>query len=222
MQNNVAFFDFCETLVDFQTADAFVDFVRRKDSNVWMNSLERIQLLLRRIHVIQVLEILTKHKYSLNKRFKLLQLRYKKRDELEDLAKRYYEDEIKPHFISKLLSILEAEQLAGSKVCLISGGYNLYLKYFVEEYHIDHLISTRIQFRNNTCTGMFDGLDCLRENKILLLNMFYHNKNEFQSRSYSDSISDLPLLKWTNEGYGISRRESQEWISKNNLKEIIW
>ena len=28
MKNKVAFFDFCDTLVDFQTGDAFIDFIR--------------------------------------------------------------------------------------------------------------------------------------------------------------------------------------------------
>ena len=35
-REKVAFFDFCETLVDFQTADAFCDYVRERTKKTKM------------------------------------------------------------------------------------------------------------------------------------------------------------------------------------------
>lgn len=219
--NKVALFDFCETLANFQTADAYVDFVRENLNDKRMWRLERIQNFLRKIKLIRVAEKLTKYKYSINKRIKLWQLRGIAVDDLQNLADRYYEERIKPDIISGLLERLLTLKKQGYSVFLVSGGYDFYLRCFAEEYELSGVISTRIGVKNGICTGMFDGIDCLRDGKIYLLNKYFTIKPKY-SVAFSDSISDVPFLNWATKGYVVSKKKHQEWIDDYNFNEIIW
>ena len=219
--NKVALFDFCETLVNFQTADAYVDFVREKLQVKRMNRLERIQNCSFSRRIIWVAERITGYHYSLNKRLKLLQLRGLSCDILQKLAKDYYYSVIKHNFIPELIDRMIELRNNGFDIYMVSGGYDVYLRYFVEEYCLTGLISTRIGFYNKKCTGKFDGIDCLREGKIILLDKCFKTRPAF-SMAFSDSVSDLPFLRWADEGYVVSRNIPQEWAKENKLKEILW
>lgn len=219
--NKVALFDFCETIANFQTADAYVDFVREKLQNKRMCRLERMQNCLRKLKLIQVIDKLTKYRYSINKRIKLYQLRGQSYFELRELALEYYQERIRPNFIPSMLEKLLKLKEQGYSVLLVSGGYDIYLQYFVDEFALIGLISTKVEFKDDVCTGKFDGIDCLRGGKIELLNQFFKEKPNY-SVAFSDSISDLPFLKWVNEGFVVSHNKHQIWSEINNLKEIIW
>lgn len=217
----VALFDFCETIANFQTADAYVDFVREKLGDKRMCRLEKMQYCLRKMKIIQIGEKITRYKFSINKRLKLWQLRGHSIVELQGLARDYYQERILPNFIPEMLTkLLELKNL-GYSVLLVSGGYDIYLQYFVDEYALSGCISTQIGFKDGICKGTFDGIDCLRDGKIILLNRFFTVKPSF-SMAFSDSKTDLPFLKWVDEGYVVSRNKHQKWSSKYNLKEIVW
>ena len=219
--NKIALFDFCETIANFQTADAYVDFVRERLNDSRMCRWERVQCFMRTIKVIQIIEKLTRYRFSINKRIKLWQLRGYKLSELQELAKDYYEERIKPNFIPEMVEKLWALKDQGYSIYLVSGGYDIYLRYFAEENDLSGVISTKVGFKGDVCTGKFDGIDCLRDGKTILLNKYFSSKPAF-SVAFSDSKSDLPFLKWVDEGYVVSRNKHQEWSTKNKLKEIIW
>ena len=219
--NKIALFDFCETIANFQTADAYVDFVRERLNDSRMCRLEKAQCFLRTIKVIQIIEKLTKYSFSINKRIKLWQLRGLNLSELQALAKDYYQERIKPNFIPEMIEKLLKLKAQGYSIFLVSGGYDIYLHYFAEENDLSGVISTKIGFKGDVCTGKFNGIDCLRDGKTFLLNQYFSSKPTF-SVAFSDSKSDLPFLKWVDEGYVISRNKHQDWSTKNKLKEIIW
>ena len=220
--NKVALFDFCETLTDFQTADAYVDYVRKHIGTARMKRIETIQQVLVKTKIIRAFEKLTCNKYSLNKHLKLYQLKGLLRDSLETMAKYYYEEEIKPHFIDEVLCILQERKKQGWEIVLVSGGYDIYLKYFAQEFGINKVISTRIKFNGLQCQGNFDGMDCLNENKVMLLNKIYGKCIFIESEAYSDSKNDLPFLNWADKGFVISKDTHQSWIDNYSYNEIIW
>ncbi len=219
--NKVALFDFCETIANFQTADAYVDFVRERLNDSRMYRLEKVQRFFRTIRVIQIIEKLTRYKFSVNKRIKLWQLRGHKLSELQGLAKEYYQNRIEPNFIPEMIEKLLELKVQGYSIYLVSGGYDIYLRCFAEDYGLSDVISTKIDFKDDVCTGKFDGIDCLRDGKVKLLNLFFYSKPSY-SVAFSDSITDLPFLKWVNEGFVVSRDCTQKWANNNNLNEIIW
>lgn len=217
----VAFFDFCETLANFQTADAYVDFVREHIGTKRMYRLERVLYFFYKFRFLQILDRLTCRRFSLNKKFKLFQLKGIGLSTLDEMAYLYYMQMIKPNLIGELIETLKRYHNSGYLIILVSGGYHIYLKYFAQEYPVDEIISTKIQFKNGVCTGKLDGLDCLGKNKILLLNIRFR-ENSAESVAFSDSITDLPFLKWVKKGFVVSKKEHQNWVDKYNLKEIIW
>jgi HAD superfamily phosphoserine phosphatase-like hydrolase len=109
-------------------------------------------------------------------------------------------------------------------ILIVSGGYAPYIKYFSEINKLHYSFATEIEFNNNKATGKFIGKDCLYAQKVLLLNQYLkENALDFdKSVAYSDSITDLPLLKWANKAYVVSKNTSQKWAKENGLNEIIW
>lgn len=213
--NKIAFFDFCETLVNFQTADEFVRFTYKK---VYNRELEINKFYAK---ILFFLDGITRYRFSLNKRAVLRKLKGLTYHQIDTCAKIYYDEVIKPNFIQKLIDVLNKKKVEGYNIVIVSGGYNVYLKYFAKEFYVTDVISTRIGFRNEICTGKFDGIDCLNFNKVSLLDKIY-NSIELYSEAYSDSITDIPFLKWANEGYVVSRNYQQSWNNKYKFKEIVW
>lgn len=221
----LALFDFCETLVNFQTADAFIDYVRNKKGNTSMRSLNGILNLLRRIKVLTVL-----NKFfpgaSLSKKLKLFQIRNMSLESLDHFAELFYKDKIRTNLISPAMEELIRLAKEGYEICLVSAGYSIYLKYFIMEYQIPHLISTEIAFDRygKRCLGTIYGKDCIREEKVNRLNIYFKDKelNLDESISFSDSITDVPMLLYTGNAVVVSKEKSQEWGKQNKFKEIIW
>jgi len=110
-------------------------------------------------------------------------------------------------------------------IWILSGGYDIYIKYFVHEFKLDGLVSSQIKFSNtHKCLGKLSGIDCLSENKIVLFakQVDLGSIDLKNSYAYSDSETDLPMLKLVGNGIVISKYFSQEWAAKNTLKEIVW
>jgi len=219
--DKVAFFDFCETLTDFQTADAYVRFVREKYGNDRMRRIEAFQLILKRSKILGILQRLYGKKGNVNKLITAFQLRGRKENELKRYAHEYYEELIKPHFIKDVLNILIEKKKQGYKVGLVSGGYGIYLEYFATEYNLDFVLSSNIEFRNGICTGKLLGPDCLNDNKLLYLKRLFIDP-PLDSVAFSDSQSDIPLLQYASKGVVISRNKHQDWVDNYNFREIIW
>lgn len=221
MQNNdkVALFDFCETIANFQTADAYVKYVQ-SHSNVSNKHIIYLHSLFNKLRVFSIARRI-KPKGSLEKRFFLKQLKGRSNEELERLAKDYYLNEVKPNLIEPVVAELKYLQNEGYNCYVISAGYDIYLKYFCEEFGITDLLSTKIEFVDGICTGKFDGMDCMFEYKIKYINSAIKGDTK-QWFAFSDSVTDLPMLELVGNPIVISRNHSQKWAEKNNFKQIIW
>jgi len=221
----VAFFDFCETLVNFQTADIFIDYVRKKNGSLYMLVLNAIFLLSVRLRVMAILERIIPEK-SFSKRLKLLQIRNLSYEVLDQIADEFYRNIIKPNLILPVLTEMQKLAKQNYDICLVSAGYSIYLKYFVQDFHVPHLISTEIAFDmpRNRCLGKIAGKDCIRAEKVKRITAHFDGEdiNLSESISISDSISDLPMLLLTGKAVVVSKGRSQQWILKNDFREIIW
>lgn len=217
--NKVALFDFCETIANFQTADAYVRYVQShsKPTNLYVRYAHAIMARLRIMSIWRRLQ----PKGSIDKRLMLLQLRGRTYNEMDSLAKEYYENQIKPNMISPVLSELDRLKAEGYACYVVSAGFDIYLKYFCEEFGIDGLLCTKIEFQKNICTGRFDGQDCMFEYKIDYINSTIKgDKNKWYA--FSDSITDLPMLELVGNPVVVSRGQSQEWAENRKYKQIIW
>lgn len=218
---DIVIFDFCETLCNFQTADAFVDYVRGVIGSPAIQKREDLNLFLRKTRIASIAEIMTSHKLSVLKRLKLWQLKGVREEIVKECALGYYQDVVRPNLIESTLKILKEYQDKGCLIYLISGGYEQYLRYFVKEYEIDSLISSKISFSNGYCMGKLDGVDCVCNNKVKLLKANLDIKQNRIIASYSDSKSDIPILSIANHPFVVSKKH-QVWAEREKFNEIYW
>jgi HAD superfamily hydrolase (TIGR01490 family) len=220
-----AFFDFCETLVTFQTADAFVDYVRNRQRESYMHIINFILKVLNKIRVL-VLANKIWSGLALSKRLKLIQLRGMTYSQLDNLAKDYYFEKIKPELISQVLKEMLELEKAGYEICIVSAGYEIYLKYFAKDFNISHVIATKINFyeQSQICAGTFFGKDCIKDEKVTRITGYFSGtKVDFNnSIVFSDNISDLPMMQLAGNGVVVSKGKSKSWVQDYGFKEIIW
>lgn len=221
MQNKdkVALFDFCETIANFQTADAYVRYVQGHSAPT-NKGVRMLYNILNKSRVLGVVRRL-KPKGSIDKRFILKQMKGRTFDEMDRLAKEYYQNKIKPNMIAPVVAELKRLQSEGYSCYVISAGYDIYLKYFCEDFRIDGLLSTKVEFKDGICTGKFDGQDCMFEYKIDYINSAIQGDRR-QWFAFSDSVTDLPMLELVGNPVVISCGKSQKWAEKRNIKQIIW
>ena len=219
--SRIAVFDFCETVADFQTATAFVDYVRENSKKTSVRLWHALYVIMLKSQLIRIMDGLTGHRYSISKHIKLWQLRGLAQEQIQTIAERFYNERVEPHLIKVVVSKMQNLQREGYKVGLSSGGYGVYLKFFVEKYGLDFCHCSEIQFRNERCMGKMEGKDCMREEKTRRLNRSF-GPSPTGSVAFSDSESDLPLLLWADKGVVVSRGFHQKWIEKYKFIEIIW
>ena len=185
-KKTVAIFDFCETIVNFQTADPFVDFTSKKNIR---NKL---------IDIFCYFVARTPFVNKMHKRLKLLKL--------FGLTKEYFEKILRYSEIKVIIDRINYHKKRGDLIIIASGGYNSYLEVFGSAMDISIIVSTEILFRNNICMGLINGPDCLNENKKtkLLKVINWHSIDEANSFFYSDSLSDLPMFKIVKNGFLVS------------------
>lgn len=221
----IAFFDFCNTLVSFQTADPFIDYVRKLNGNYYMRFLEFILQILIKSRIIAIFNKFMPD-FLIEKKLKLIQLRGMTHEKLDFLARSYYKDMIKPNMIESIITELKILENQGYEICIVSAGYSIYLKYFIQDFQIRHIISTEIEFNEETkkCSGFIKGRDCTgHQKKISIYSYFPLNEINFKDCiSFSDSIGDLPMLLLTGKAVVVSRSFPQSWAHRYKFKEIIW
>jgi HAD superfamily hydrolase (TIGR01490 family) len=219
---NLVVFDFCETLVGFQTADRFIDYVIEKErygKYRWVGFATRILSKLRFIAIVNKFS----PKLNLAKRLKLFQIRGVENDRVEVLARDFYEQELMTNLIAPLYELFEHHIKQNDYVMLISGGYAPYIAVFIEQHGLNRYFATEIGISDGKVTGFFLGKDCLFEQKVILLNEFLTNNSVLFAKSivYSDSSTDVPLLQWADEGIVVSRHKPQSWARTYGFKEIV-
>ena len=222
-KEKIALFDFCETLVSFQTADAFVRFVGEATGSARVSRMMRIHHFLDRKGINGRLSKLFPES-SPGKRLVARGLKGFREDALDELAGRYYAQRLRPALIPEVVGRLRSLQRDGWRIVLVSGAYDSYLRFFAREYGIaqDDILATHLRFRKGVCTGTFDGKDCMYGNKIDYLERRF-SREACESMAFSDSASDLPLLRWADRGVLVRRRSRPApWNAQYGFTELIW
>jgi HAD superfamily hydrolase (TIGR01490 family) len=213
-------FDFCETLCKTQTANNFIEFCNNKlkRKNFYISSLSYLS------SNILIIKIISKlfPKFNFSKKVKLYSLKGVTQNELTPIAKEYF-NFLLNNLNLEIVTLLYNHVNNDDHVIIVSGGYFNYLTYFKDHFNIKAILASNILFRNNTCTGILEGKDCMFDEKIFYIENYIkkYNLNFENSVCYTDSISDISLLKWVGIPVVVSNKESQSWVKKNNFKEII-
>lgn len=216
IKEKIAFFDFCDTLVPFQSADAYVKYVIKHCGLKKVRIRRILYLLLQKFNLLNLFLKLTK---MTHKELFLLQIKGVSYVVMDEMAKRFYKEYIADNLIEKTYNELKKLQQEGHRIVLVSGGYDLYLHYFAVNNNVKDMdvVATNLLFKNGVFTGKMDD-DCMNENKVTRLERLF-DKNKICSIAYSDSLSDLPLLRWVDEAYlVIPSSEKNKMKTQYNFK----
>ena len=183
--------DICNTLVKFQTANAFIEYVIER---IYPQKRIILTFLKKTYAVSAFKKVFNKVGYPL--KFVLLSLiKETQKEELDVLAKEFFEYLILPSFNSDVLMFLEKHKKA--EVIIVSGGYDTYLKYVANFIGASSLVSSELAFsKDGKFTGRLKGSDCVGINKVIKLSErgILHCLDFERTAVLSDSISDIPLF----------------------------
>ncbi len=211
--NQIHIFDFCETLVNRQTADGFVNFVleHKETPNFYLR--RTFLTLIDFLSSLKFFIILNKcfGENSFEKGLRLYSLINLDEVYLNQLALKF-SNSLKNNLNNNVWKVFEKTDKNNRIIC--SGGYNLYLKYFFAEHDVKNLICTEFEFKNNRFTGFWEGKDCMRNEKVKRLEKLGLKKGQIEITVYTDSSSDLPLLNYADNGIVVGKNQKPFWANK--------
>ena len=124
------------------------------------------------------------------------------------------------------LKLLHEHYEKEHKLLLASATNELIVKPIAKRLEIKNVIATKVEFKNNKCTGEFIPPSALGEGKLQLVKswMKYKQRNSFSRVTfYSDSINDLPLfyLKAVEFPIAVNPDQTLEEIARDRGWKII-
>ena len=210
----VALFDFCETLVSFQSADPYLRYVLEKakirvpNKRLNINFINRVYF-----HLFNI---------SICKNTLLRLTKGVPFSRMNEYAGQYYEERIKPGLIKDSIALLRKLQQEGYKIYIVSAGFDIYIKYFAQDFNVDKIICSRIKFDNGISSGKLDGVDLIGSRKTEVLTKKFNLKSlkAEDSVAVSDSRSDLPLLNYCKRKIVVCQKRPA-W-STNEMEVLLW
>ena len=119
-------------------------------------------------------------------------------NEINEVIHPFVEKIIEPMINIFALKLLHEHYEKGHKILLASATNELIVKPIAKRLEIKNVIATKVEFKDNKCTGEFIPPSALGEGKLKLVQSWIKNsqyKNFTGVTFYSDSINDLPLME---------------------------
>lgn len=187
MSREVSIFDFCETLVNFQTHDFFVrdylEFRKRWAKVIYWYILKTLPAKI----IFKV--------FGKNPKPHIVRLLKKEaRADVEAFSKFYARSLIK----HTNQNILERMKGAAKKadIFIVSGGLEVYIEDYLEVLNLGFsvtVLSNKLEVRDGVLTGKYCDVDCMAGEKVVRLNAVCQKCSVMDV--YSDCMSDAPLFK---------------------------
>ncbi len=205
--------DFCETIVSIQTADDFIFFVLKENKIKFL----LLKSLKRFLNIKIVSFILSRLAIKVN--FKKISAFFLKgiSESVLNIKGDLYANLVLTKLINKeVISKIKNEYNNEQKI-IVSGGYDYYIKHIMMSQGISidtYLCSKLEKNKKNILTGKIE-FDCMEMNKLIALNRIGISPSPNNDLiTFTDSISDLPLIKISNKTYFIHENNIRYSISK--------
>ena len=209
----LAIFDFCDTLVNFQTADEFCKYVLKKESKY---SFLKIDRFFESYYLYRLFSKLGFSRLS-QKRLLLRGLKGLTRSKIEFYGEQFVQDRIENQLNRDVFQRLLAHIEAGDIVVINSGGYEAYLLHFSHKHKIEFTFSTQFKYVNDIFSGEIHGNDCLGREKIRRMNdTNLLGKSYSDIYVYSDSVTDTPIFDLATRRVAVIKHNTTpKWCQSN-------
>lgn len=209
----LAIFDFCDTLVNFQTADQFCKYVLKKESKF---SFLKIDRLFEQFYFYRLFAKMGFTHFS-QKKLLLRGLKGLSKAKLELYGEQYVQDVIENQLNRDVFLRFLGHLEKGDIVLINSGGYEAYLQYFSNKYQIEFTFSTQFKYVNNIFSGVIEGADCLGQEKVKRMKeKTLLDKNYSDIYVYSDSVTDMPIFNLATRRVAVIKHSiTPKWCQSN-------
>lgn len=134
--------------------------------------------------------------------------------ELKSIVKSFYKEKVESILYEDGIKAIKDFKAKGYKIYLISASPEFYVYEFYNIKEVDKVIGTKFSMENGKFSSKISGENCKGEEKVKRLmeeikkdNIEVDFKNSYM---FSDSLSDLPLLKLVGKGYLINYKKNHE------------
>lgn len=190
----IAFFDFCETLVPFQTGDMFLRHAIVRNAPV----LKRIAAIILSTRVVRKVVLILAPNRTMRDWLMPMTRGIAAAD--IDATARDYAAFLRASFNPEMERLLFKHRDNGARIVVISGGYEEYLRYVFDENTPAVVVGSRLQYCDGVATGALDGPACLGAQKVKRLEQVLDTPIDRDgSWVYSDCDSDAPLFGMVNK-----------------------
>lgn len=221
-KKTVAIFDFCETLVDLQTADEFVIFIHKNNLLPKLNRwIYNSWIWLKKLRIIAVYDRIFR-KSPIEKKWLLYSLNGLSESFINTQAE-LYAAWLKSRINENIWNEFKQTKLNSDLVLVCSGGYDNYLYPFFKEYEVP-VIATQLKIVNGKFSGVIEGLDCLGSEKVKRIEKRFGIDfwNDYTIDFYSDSITDMPLFERSNRKLVAYNIKPPIWATESGFETIKW
>jgi HAD superfamily hydrolase (TIGR01490 family) len=149
----------------------------------------------------------------------------KSQDEINKIISPFVEIIIEPMINTFALKLIHDHHDKGHTILLASATNELIVKPIAKRLDINHVIGTKVEFKNNQCSGEFIPPSALGAGKLKLVEawMKVHQYDNFSGVTfYSDSINDLPLMEVVEFPKAVNPDIKLEAISNERGWEVIY
>ena len=149
----------------------------------------------------------------------------KTREEINEIILPFVETIIEPMINIFALKLIHEHHDKGHTILLASATNELIVKPIAQRLDINHVIGTKVKFKNNQCSGEFIPPSALGAGKLKLVEtwMKLHQYDNFSGVTfYSDSINDLPLMEAVEFPKAVNPDIKLEAISNERDWEVIY
>ena len=146
-------------------------------------------------------------------------------DEINEIILPFVKIIIEPMINIFALKLIHDHHDNGHTILLASATNELIVKPIAQRLGINHVIGTKVEFKNNQCSGEFIPPSALGSGKLKLVKawMKAHQFDDFSGVTfYSDSINDLPLLEAVEFPKVVNPDIKLEAISNERKWEVIY
>lgn len=120
---------------------------------------------------------------------------------LEKAACTFVAQELPRRLLSEGMQKLHEHQQQGHYCILVSASPELYLTEWARQQGFDGILGTRLAVSDGRLTGKLSGRNCFGEEKVVRIETEYGQDCWRDSFAYSDSVTDMPLLKRAANGF---------------------
>lgn len=217
-QNNrvLALFDFCETLVDFQSAARYLEIIAKyRGYNMKQGLGHRVCAKLKRKVGKRIQKVLPKSYRNkfIQKPVNFEVLRGFGLKEAENIAQDFFEKELLLRVNERIIERLHYHQKMGHTIAIVSGGFEIYIRIFAKHFGIQYVVAVSLESSEGVLSGNMAGIHTMEHRKLYKLSQTLDLSmyDLAQSYAYSDCPSDIPLLSLVGNGIVVECGKDIEW-----------